>query len=256
MKSKLVLIFALAAMMLTACGSKEEKKEVALVAIEQAEGDKTIYGLVCDGCNDTVVIFLPMSFKGNYDGSNPDTLNILEASRNHQVFGQLRIGDKVAMMRNENDETVADLVIVTEDMLGNWCYKVLPTLKRRAHMEGQTDSQVLEQLPDSVQEMLTVEREYGLAIKNNNVALSIGSYRYKSTPEEEELMEYPETRRYQEWTIYNGKLILSELAIDSLKRQHRTYSDTVEFVKLTPDTLVLRFADGERGYYRKYEKLQ
>ena len=254
MKSKLVLIFVLATMLLTSCGSKEDKKEVALVAVEQAEGDKTIYGLVCDGCNDTIIIFLPMSFKGNYDGSNPDTLNILEASRNHQVFGQLRIGDKVAMMRNENDAAVADLVIVTEDMLGNWCYKVLPTLKRRAHMEGQTDSQVLEQLPDSVQELLTVEREYGISIKNNNVAFSIGSYRHTATTDEETLIEYPTVRRYQEWTLFNGKLILSELAVDSLNRQYRTLSDTAEFVTLTPDTLVLRFADGERGYYRKTEK--
>ena len=168
------LIFAMSlimsAGMMTGCSSKENTTEVAVKAVEQAEDDRTIYGLVCDGCNDTIVIFLPMSFKGDYNGSNPDTLNILEASRRHQVFGQLRIGDKLAMMRNEHDSTVADLVIVTEDMLGSWCYKVLPTLKRRADMDGQTESQVMEQLPDSVLDLLKVEREYGIAIKNNNVA--------------------------------------------------------------------------------------
>lgn len=254
MKSKLLITLALLAMLLTSCGSKEETKEVTLVSVEQAAGDKTIYGMVCDGCNDTIIIYLPMSFKGSYDGSNPDTLNILEASRNHQVFGQLRIGDKVAMMCNENDPEVADLVIVTEDMMGDWCYKVLPTLKRRADMEGQTDSQIMEQLPDSLQELLTVEREYGIAMKDNHVAYSIGAYRHTTTSDEEMFIEYPTVRHYQEWTIHNGKLILSELAVDSLNRQYRALSDTAEFVKLTADTLVLRFADGERGYYRKTEK--
>lgn len=251
MKLKLVLIFAFVVAMMTGCSSKENTTEVAVKAVEQSEDDRTIYGLVCDGCNDTIVIFLPMSFKGDYNGSNPDTLNILEASRRHQVFGQLRIGDKLAMMRNEHDSTVADLVIVTEDMLGSWCYKVLPTLKRRADMDGQTESQVMEQLPDSVLELLKAEREYGIVIKNNNVAMSIGAYRYSATSDEETLVEYPATKRYQEWTINNGKLLLSELAVDSLNRQYRANTDTVEFVKLTADTLVLRFKDGEQGYYKK-----
>lgn len=231
-------------------GSEKKKAGAADSTSIQAEGDQTIYGMACDGCNDTIVTFLSMSFNGNYDGGNPDTLNILEASRNHQVFGQIHIGDKLAIIRNEQDSTVADLLIVTEQMIGKWCYKVLPSLKQRADMDG-TEAQMIEQLPDSIAELLTIEREYGMNLMDNHVAFPIGMRHNRVTSDEDTHVEYPEVKRYMEWRIYNGNIILSETASDSAGVRHYTAHDTATLVMLTADTMVLRINDEERGFYKK-----
>ena len=256
MKTRIFYILTLAALLMTSCSKGKEQKATVLkdTLSMQAEGDKTIYGMACDGCNDTLIIFLPMAYDGNYDGSNPDTLNILEASRQHKVFGQIRIGDKLAMLRNEQDSTMADVVIVAEDVVAKWCYKVLPTLRQRADMEGQTEDQQIEQLPDSIAELLTIEREYGIVIKDHNVAYSIGSYNHANTTDELTPVVYPTMRRYMGWNIYNGKMILAVVGIDSLGQRYHAGNDTAEFVKLTSDTLVLRINNEERGFYKKGEE--
>lgn len=256
MSTRLFYALAIATAMMTSCGKGKEQQEVKQTdsLSIQAEGDKTIYGMACDGCNDTIVIFLPTSYNGEYNGNNPDTLNILEASRQHNVFGQIRIGDKLAMLRNEQDSTVADVIIVAEDIVAKWCYKVLPTLRQRADMEGDTESQQIELLPDSIAELLTVEREYSLVIKENNVAYSMGGRMGAMTTDELTPVIYPEVRRYMGWQLYNGKLILAVAGTDSLGQRYHIGNDTAEFVMLTSDTLVLRINNEERGYYKKIEE--
>lgn len=255
MKAKTICILLSATLLLAGCSKGVEQKAVTTDSTSvQAPGDHTIYGMACDGCNDTIVIFLPTSYSGDYDGSNPDTLNILEATRNHQVFGKIHIGDKLAMMRNEQDSTVADLLIVTEEIMGKWCYKVLPKLRERADMEGQSEASRIEQLPDSIAELLTVEREHGIMIKDDHVAFPIGKMFGGKTSDELSEVEYPDVKNYRGWRLYNGRLILSIAGIDSLGNQYNMANDTAEFVKLTTDTLVLRFNDEERGYYRKTEE--
>lgn len=253
MRLKFLLPTLAAAVILTGCSGKgnDTAEQSAASTPSAAIADEgTIYGLACDGCNDTLVIFLPLP----YDSSDPDTLNILEASRRHQVFGTPRIGDKLAMVRNTDDPTVADIVIVTEDLLGQWCYTVLPTLRQRADMEGQSGSLASEQLSDSIRELLSIEREYGIIIKNDSIAFTIGTRR-EATTDEESPVEYPQPRRYRQWYISNGQLVLTELMTDSLGNTLRGISDTATFVMLSADTLVLRFPDGERGYYFKEENL-
>ena len=237
-----------AAILAAGCTSGANKQDQTAAASNGSDNE-TIFGLVCDGSNDTIVVYLALP----YGGSDPDTLNILEASRQHQVFGQLRIGDQVAMYRNAEDSTQADIVVVTQDLQGQWCYKVLPTLRQRADMDGLSEQQAIRQLPDSVKELLSVEREYGLMIKNDSVAHSFGAFRNVKTSDEESPVVYPELQRYHQWFIYNGRLVLSETQVDSLGNVETVHADTAEFVELTPDTLVLRFADGEQGYYRKAE---
>ena len=234
---------ALLALLLAGCGNNKVKHDTTNDATAiSAEGDSTIYGLACDGSNDTIVVFL----RSPYTGTDPDTLNILEATRHHRVFGRPMIGDKLAIVRNPTDTTVADMLIVTEDLQAHWCYRVLPTLRERADMEDMRPSE----LPDSVRELLAIEHEYGFQLKAEDVAFPIGmGYRAKTT-DEEGLVVYPELRRYFEWHLYNGQLVLQNVQTDSIGQRHIAISDTADILMLTADTLVLRFADHEQGYYR------
>lgn len=253
MKQK-VLSFALLLTIgcFVACGTSKEEisNEEEEVVFTRIEGDSTIYGMACDGCNDTIVVYLETP----YSGSDPDTLNILEASKQHKIFGHPRIGDKLAIVRNAADTTKADMVIVTEDLQGDWCYKVLPTLRMRADMEGHTIKQKISQLPDTIVKLLKVEREYGISIKADNVAFPIGMSRGKATSDEESPVEYPKLKFYNEWFIYNGKIVFRSVRPDSLGQQQVLLSDTANLEMLTPDTLVFRFAEGLRGYYKKVKE--
>ncbi len=243
--NKLSIIALTAAMTLAAaCGQKENVTELTPAeATTVAEGDSTIYGLACDGCSDTVVVFL----RSPYHGQDPDTLNILEATRHHKVFGRPLIGDELAIVRNAVDTTVADLVVVTQDLKGQWCYRVLPTLRERADMEDVTNTE----LPDSIKELLSVEREYGFQLKAEGAAFPIGMTYRVTTSDEEEMVVYPELKRYMEWHLYNGHIVLQSAITDSLGERHIRLSDTADVVMLNADTLVLQFNDHIQGYYRR-----
>ena len=123
-----------AALLTTACSSKTESRpteETDLISMEPAmPGDSTVYGLACDGCNDTILVFLPRS------GGDPDTFNILNASKQQQVMGHPMIGDKVAVVVNRENPKVADLVIDLEQLKGEWCYMVEPELRPVAGMSN------------------------------------------------------------------------------------------------------------------------
>lgn len=244
MKLKTILGCLAAAILIIGC-STDSKSNLSTSTLSLNTNDETIYGLVCDGSNDTIVIFLRLP----YQGTDPDTINILEASRNRRVFGQLRIGDQVAMLCNDSIETNADIVIVTQDLRGQWCYKVLPTLRKRADKEEDDATE----MPDTIKKLLTTEREYSLFIKGDSVAYSRGGTRNARTSDDELPVIYPKLQRYHQWFIYNGQLVLCETKTDSLGHVEVLHADTAQFVELTPDTLVLRFASGEQSYYRKTE---
>ena len=240
MKCHSVIIAALAVLCLTFGCSVPQKRQPLAAGQPSAAGDSTLYGLVCDGSNDSIVVFL----NDPSDGSDPDTLDILDASSRRQVFGTLRIGDKVALKRNAADSTKADIVIVTQDLIGQWCYKVKPTLRRRAGM------QPVEELPDSVRKMLDEEREYGFTLKIDSLAMPVGM-RQRAAADEESPVEYPRMKRYRQWYISNGRLLLTQARVDSVGNPLPAVVDTAALVLLTPDSLILRFADGDHSYYRK-----
>ena len=246
---KHILYAWLAVILFTACHEAKPKAVDLTPKPQVAANDTTIYGLVCDGSNDTILIFL----HDPYNGANPDTVNILEASKLRRVFGTLRIGDKLALLLDTADATKASLVIITEDLLGQWCYKVKPTLRRKAGMEGYSTSHAVAQLPDSIRQLLEEEREYGFTLKIDSLVMPIGQRARAQTTDEESPIEYPAPKRYRQWYIQNGRLLLAEMSPDSLGNLIPTATDTAEIVVLTPDSLVLRFPDGEQGYYRKAE---
>ncbi|MCR5158269.1 MAG: lipocalin family protein [Prevotella sp.] len=246
---KHILYAWLAAILLTACHEAKPKAVDISPKLQAAANDTTIYGLVCDGSNDTILVFL----HDPYDGADPDTLNILDASKQQRVFGTLRIGDKLALLLDTADATKASLVIITEDLLGQWCYKVKPTLRRKAGMEGYSTAHAMALLPDSIQKLMEEEREYGFTLKIDSLVMPIGQRARVQTTDEESPIEYPTPKRYRQWYIQNGRLLLVEMSPDSLGNLIPTATDTAEIVVLTPDSLVLRFPEGEQGYYRKAE---
>ncbi len=242
------LLIVIAALFACSCGNRqasnshsEKNIQDSLSAI--ADGDSTIYGLTCDGTNDTILIFLPLS-----DVSlDPDTFNILTATKRHRIFGQPKVGDKIAVVRNAKDSTKADFVIVTEDLNGSWAYLEMPVLKERVNM---TQKQILAEMNDSTKLAVMVPREYGMQLMGDNTIHSVGSY-HSQDEEKDSPVEYAKPKRYHQWRLYNGKLLLSTMGMDSLGNSFVTGIDTADFLLLRRDTLVLKFKDYKRGYYRK-----
>jgi hypothetical protein len=238
-----------AAMMLLTVGCSSETgnkgRKLAESEVEQTStGDSTIYGLACEGCSDTMLVVL-----SNLEGA-PDTLSILNATQMRRIYGHPRTGDELAIMLNSEDSTVADIVINLEQLKQTWCYEVTPTLRRRAGFSEEQRQRFLTLMPDSVKQRLMQPREYGLQISGNHAVRAIGmqpSDRNDNSP-----VEYPKMKRYRQWHIWNGRLILSTTARDTTGRQQVAESDTATFVKMRRDTLELRFSDGhQQQYYRK-----
>jgi len=244
MKQNLFVILAVL-LFATACGQQTEKSNSMEEEIDSfttvLEGDSTIYGLVCDGCTDTILVFLPIK----NISANPDTFNILEATRQHRIFGQLNVGDKVAVVRCPADSTIANYVIDMKTLCNTWRYEALPTLHVRADMVGRTEKQMINNLPDSIRELLSIPREYTMQIKSDNTAMSRGQF---GQVEENAVVEYPPIKRYGQWHLFNGKLLLMEIALDTLGATNIVSTDTTELILLESDTLVLKFKDEIRGY--------
>lgn len=247
-----IYFFAAFLALLSACGGRDEKAvnptgSMADTLSLVLEGDSTVYGLACDGCNDTILVFLPLS---NTAG-DPDTFNVLEATRSHRVYGHLNVGDNVAVVRSTADTTVAQLVIDMEDLCHTWCYLATPTLKERADITPAMRKQFLSQMPDSVRDSLFMPREYGFTINADHTARPVGQYYRK---DENSPVEYPKPHRYRQWQLLNGSLLLTRTELDSTGQQRAVGTDTAHFVLLRNDTLVLSFPDGPQSYYRKQKE--
>ena len=64
---------------------------------------------------------------------------------------------------------------------------------------------------------------------------------------------YPEVKRYTEWHMYNGRLILKADTTMFSKEGDVPSVDTVDIEMLMGDSLILRFPDHVQPYYRKVE---
>lgn len=249
-KTTLARVTALAMTLLllatAACNQTSQHNTIVTPATEN-NGDSTIYGLACEGSNDTIVIFL----REPYTGGNPDTLGVLSAMQRQQVFGNIHTGDRLAILQSAEDTTQAEIVIVTEQLLGTWCYLQKPSLRMRADMGGLTEQQVMEALPDSVRQMLDTALEYGFTLKIDSMALPV--WNRQMTRQEDSPVEYPPLKLYRQWCINNGRLLLTESMTDSAGVLQFIGQDTAQLVKLMADSLVLRIDEEQRSYYRKSE---
>ena len=242
--------------LMAACVQKESEKplpeptsEGKLNREQLLEGDSTIYGLACEGCNDSVVILLPG------DGSDPVTYNIIDAHRHNRVMGRLKVGDWIGLMRNPTDSTVADFVLNLDELKGTWCYVVMPKWRDATNMTPQAQAILEESMPDSVKKEFFVPREYGFSLKRQWMAQSVGYVR-KSPLEDQSPVVYPRLLYFTEWHILNCRLVMTSREYqkkdDSEEMELAGYrNDTCDVVFLSGDSLVLA-SDGEsRGYYRR-----
>ena len=240
-----VIILAATAMLLGAChsGTQTEKNSTVYNETVTLEGDSTVYGLACDGCTDSILVYLPFS------GGDPDTIDILNARVQRKVFGRPEVGDEVAFVLNASNKKVADLVINIDRLKGSWCYQVMPKLRRRLGASADSMVQLPPDFPDSLKKKWFQPREYGLELQRDNIVRPIGTQ--TRGKEQQGPVEYPEMKRYREWHIYNGHLLLMETRRDTTGARKTISTDTADIVVMRHDSLLLRFADHEQGYYRK-----
>ena len=228
-----------------ACGErKEHSKREAALTLQNMPGDSTYYGLACDGCTDSILVVLP------FTGEDPDTFDIIHAQQQRQIYGRPKVGDELAIILNPEDKEEALMVINIEQLKGQWCYQVMPALRHIEKMPQRMQRRMMERIPDSVKERLLVPHEYSIRLKRGNVAQSLGAGR---NTDQMSPVEYPQMRRYAEWRIFNGKLLLGTdtTSFANTQEKKKQEYDTVDIQLLRRDTLVLKYKDHEQGYYRK-----
>lgn len=252
MKRTFFILFSLA-LLLAACGHSGNNYRDDQTpgdslnqepVIRQLEGDSTLYGLACEGSNDSILVIMTTI------NSDPDTIDILDARINRRVFGRPDIGDQVAISMNQDRKSVADIVINIDRLKGQWCYQVMPRLRRLAGVSADSIVQLPSDFPDSLRQRWFQPREYGIDIRGDYSARPIGMQR-NNADRQNGPVEYPTLKRYREWRIYNGHLLLCEARRDTLGNEQIINTDTADIVFMRRDTLQLRFKDHEQGYYRK-----
>ena len=227
--------------------TEESKRKGKMNDELKLEGDKTIYGLACEGCSDSTVVLLPN------DGSDPVSYDIIDATQNHKVMGKLKVGDWIGLVLNPEDSTVADFVINLDELKGTWCYVVMPKMRDFDKMSEKLQKRMMRDMPDSVKATFMIPREYGFSLKRQWTAQSVGYVKENSL--EESPVVYPKLGYFTSWHIWNGKLVMTsgspnfsatskEISISNLRH------DTCDIDYLGNDSLVLS-SDGEsRSYYR------
>ena len=251
MKKLHIFLLCFLAVVIGACGIGKDKKDDPRKGKMNDElrlkGDKTIYGLACEGCSDSTIILLPN------DGSDPVSYDVIDAFRNRQILGKPKVGDWIGLIVNAEDSTVADMVINLDELKGTWCYVVMPKMREFDHMSEKLQKRMMRDMPDSIKETYMIPREYGFSLKRQWTAQSVGYVQENNLRESP--VVYPKLGYFTAWHIWNGKLVMtsgepnfSQNSNDiSLKNLH---NDTCDIVFLGNDSLVLA-SDGEsRSYYR------
>ena len=245
------LLAALVLVALTSCKAREEKKPEKTIGLSTAiEGDSTLYGLACDGCTDSVLVFLPGK------GGDPVTYDIIDARKRQRVIGHPSVGDWVCLIVNGKDQKKADLVIDLDQLKGNWVNLEKPRRHKTIATEtaNTLDAEDRAEL-DSMLDAQMKPVEIGFALKRSYTAQPIGQ-QYARQQSDDSPVVYPQPRQYTEWHIYNGHLVLTgrerTLNAQDQKAAKILISDTVDLLLMRKDTLRLRYRDGaEKGFYRK-----
>ena len=245
-----IALTALSLLTLTNCGRGNGQGDKSAIDVSaKLAGDQMIYGLACDGCSDSVIVFLPN------EGGDPVTYHIVQAMRNKKVFGKPEIGDWVGLLLNPKDSTEALLVVDLDQLKGTWTYQVMPTLKESA---TKTERQINAELTDSMRELLFVPREYGFTLKRHRQATSVGRVMRTNSLADESLVEYPPVPNYTSWATWNGKLILTRDTVDKDRKplpQSLIQRDTADFLLMHDDTLALRMGGQIIGFHRQESAL-
>ena len=236
-----------------ACG-REQEAVSDLVKVQTkdylAKGDSMLYGLACDGCNDSVIVLLPDS------GGDPVTYSILNARRNHKVFGHPSVGDKMAVLVDPENPGELLTAVNLEQLLGTWVYKQLPEMRRTG--DSLRRDSILRQLSpedraryDSILDSLRVPIDYGYTLKRDYSVSVVGGPPRRTSLDVQTPLEYPPIMRYKEWHVHNGRLVFSYggMKIENMEgADSELRHDTAELVVLRRDTMALRFAGRVQGF--------
>ena len=246
MRAKTLITVTLAAGLFGACTSDNATKDNTNI---QLESDKTIYGLACEGCNDSTILLLPN------DGSDPVKYDIIDATRNHKIRGKIKTGDWICLITNKNDKRVADFVMDLDQLRGIWCYIVMPKMRDYNKMSKRLQARMMENMSDSLKETFLIPREYGFWLKRQWQAQSVGYVKESSTLAEESPVVYPQLGYYVAWGIWNGKIIIArgtpKFSDTGQVSVTNMVNDTCDVDYLDADSLVLSSDGQSRSYYRK-----
>ncbi len=251
-RAKTLMTVTLAAGLFGACSGDKATKDLSNIQVEselKITGDKTVYGLACEGCNDSTVLLLPN------DGSDPVKYDIIDATRNHKVRGKIKTGDWICLLTNKNDKHVADFVMDLDQLRGIWCYIVMPKMRDYDKMSKRLQARMMENMSDSMKETFLIPREYGFWLKRQWQAQSVGYVKESSTLAEESPVVYPQLGYYVSWGIWNGKIIIArgtpKFSDTGQVTVTNMVNDTCDVDFLDADSLVLSSDGQSRSYYRK-----
>lgn len=232
-------------------GNEEENAELVEENLLKVMGDSMIYGLACDGSSDSVIVMWP------FGGGDPVTYSCIDAKLEGRLIGKPQIGDWVGIMVNPEDTTEATFVIDLDQLKGTWTYPVMPVMKDLQHMSHRMQKRMMENMPDSIKQTYFVPREYGFTLKRNSKSQSVGRIRRSTTLEDDSPVQYPEVKNYMEWHTLNGKLLLVSgerimpLADGENQQKRKIEVDTLEFVYMDNDSLILMNHGQRMGFHRK-----
>ena len=258
------LFFATFAGILTmvSCGKKNEPVANIGTQIDvskQIVGDSMIYGLACEGTSDSNIVVYP------FNGGDPIKYSCIDAHKRHRIIGHPEIGDRVGLVLDKEDTTVATMVVNLDQLKGTWTYTVMPTFKDFKHlskrMQKKMESTLIEQMPDSERALYMVPREYGFSLKRSHNAEPVGRIRHNVGVDEDSPVEYPEVKHYAQWFSWNGRLILvsgrrePQVEGNQKPKPQKVTFDTLDYVMMTNDTLVLMHNGVIQGYHRKSNAL-
>ena len=254
-KSNTYLALALAALTLAGCGGAKKQParkvadSLAISLSKPAKGDSAVYGLACMGCTDSVVVLLPNG------GGDPVRYNILDANRNHQVFGDIEVGDWICVIpcAEKSERNGADLVLDLDKLKATWTYDVMPHLRDVSRLSKRQQARILANMPDSVVGTYMVPRAYGFTLKRMGEVQSVGRLMTSQDVEDDSPVEYPEVPQYTEWHAWNGKLILvrGRMGMGGVAVNEKTTRDTLSFAYMRGDSLALTDGRGNVQGYRR-----
>lgn len=252
MSHKLVFIFCLilsSLASLVSCNTKEVKDAEKPAYTIRLQGDNAVYGLACDGCNDTVIVVLPE------DNSDPVTFNIMEAKRRKRIMGKIQIGDRLCIVLNKKNKKKADVVVDIDKLAGIWCYIVMPKMRDAEQLSAKAQARMMNNMSDSLKETYLIPREYGFYLKHDWIATSVGYVDDNNALAQESPVVYPPLGYFTAWHLWNGMLVITrgtpssksngQINVKSLQ------NDTCSIDYLNGDSLVLSSDGISRSYYRK-----
>lgn len=111
-KIGIVLLVAAGILTMDSCGNKSEKVPFDNGDSLGIEVDSTLYGICGEATSMNMLQMIT-------DTGDTLMLDISAAKENDQVFGGLQVGDRMAVLPNDN-KTVANTVINQTTLLGNW----------------------------------------------------------------------------------------------------------------------------------------